>query len=630
MKKINFILISGLILLGFLFSCQREDITENVGSKKLSPMATTTPNNAINVPNNEYYVVDSLGKKEQFFSEYASAELEKDRLQLMQKPSDFLPTGLYLEANQKLTLNVEQISGYSQPKLLIGTYGRNGAGTTPQEVNLVLGENKITADDKGGLLWIRYGSNNTSPSTGKVKITFENGYKTAPLFIKNKTDLGAFASQISKASEGVKDALLIGQKAYVVLQKEQKDLGTQNNNSILEKIDTYAKIQEDLTGLDNSSSIHAPTKTPQLYTICIPAHAGGWAWDYVTATSYDVTDNYMYYVRHEFGHKRQQSWVVQQETIGQFFTIVTGVINNMPVDGFTEGFLGNWDNVWQSVNDYFKKPDKERDYTKAEEINLPNLLGKGYLASVMYIQLKLAFGNDFYQKLFKATRENKPVFSNDDAKYKYFMLQACKITGTDLSDFFKKWGFNFPDAYITIAAMKLPKPSIDPSTLTTDPNRNLEKMVNSNSVDIESGATYQLISAVNNTSVLDVAGASILNGTQTVLWRNNSTDNQKWIITSVGNGYYKLSPKHAPSMALDLTGGVNSNLTPIQIYKVNGTDAQKWKFTSVGNGYVTISPAIATSSNILVSGGSSQNGSSLFIYTSLGGVNAEKWKLVKL
>lgn len=147
--------------------------------------------------------------------------------------------------------------------------------------------------------------------------------------------------------------------------------------------------------------------------------------------------------------------------------------------------------------------------------------------------------------------------------------------------------------------------------------------------DIVSGATYLLVSAVNNTSVLDVEGAGTTNGTKTLLWSNGGGDNQKWIVTSLGNGYYKISPKHAPSMALDVAGGGTVNGTQIQIYTANGTNAQKWKITSAGGGYFTLSPANAVSSNLDVNGGSSSNGTKIQIWTTNTG-NAQKWKLVKL
>lgn len=461
MKKILFsiFLESALCLLS---SCQR-DIMDSYQPQNLS-VDVSNKTVATNVPMNDYYDVNSLGEKNQIFTEHYSAKYEKNRLQSNFLLTDFVPTGFYVEANKTFILNVEQISGSTLPKLLIGTYARTGVGTTPQEVQLVSGLNTITANNKGGLLWVRYG--NDSSQSGKAKLTFESGYQKVPLFIKNKTQSPDFASQISSSSAGVKDALLIGQNVYLVLQKEQKSLGTQNNNSILEKIDAYWKLEEDLIGLDNSSELHRAMKIPQLLTICVPAYAGGFAQSYVVATSYSVKDNYLKVARHEFGHLHQQSWTTQAETMGQFFTISVGVDANIPKDKYAEGY-GKWSNIWLDMSDYFSKSVDERDFSKIQGYKA-RLAGAGWLGSAMLIQLKYAYGNNFYKKLYKITREERPIFKNKNEKYEYFMIKASKISGYDLTDFFKKWGFKFPNAYISIAALGLPKPSVDPSTYTDD------------------------------------------------------------------------------------------------------------------------------------------------------------------
>ncbi|WP_345989961.1 M60 family metallopeptidase [Chryseobacterium sp. Chry.R1] len=457
MKKNIFAFLNGMFLL--LFSSCQSDIMDSKQPENISVKAFNK-RVVSNQPTNDYYDVNSLGEKNQMFSEHYSAKYEKDRLQSDFLLTDFMPTGFYVEANKALTLNVEQISGTTLPKLLIGTYARKGISNKPQEVQLAAGLNTITANDKGGLLWVRYG-NDLSPSS-KVKITFESGYEKVPLFIKNKTESTHFASQILSASAGVDDALLIGQNVYIVLSKRQKDLSTQNNNSILEKIDTYLKLEDDLIGLDNSSDLHRSMKIPQLLTICIPAYAGGFAQSYVAATSYGIKDDFVKIARHEFGHLHQQSWTTQPETIAQFFTISVGVDANIPKNKYAEGY-GTWSNVWLDMDDYFNKSIDERDYSKIQNYNA-RLSGAGWLGAAMLIQLKYAYGNDFYSKLFKITREERPIFKNSSDKYEYFMTKSCKISGYDLTDFFKKWGFKFPNAYSAIAALQLPKPPVDPST----------------------------------------------------------------------------------------------------------------------------------------------------------------------
>lgn len=147
--------------------------------------------------------------------------------------------------------------------------------------------------------------------------------------------------------------------------------------------------------------------------------------------------------------------------------------------------------------------------------------------------------------------------------------------------------------------------------------------------DIESGSTYQLISATNGSSVLDVYFSGTTDGTKVHLWSPNNSNAQKWKITSVGNGFYKLQPLVAPTKCLDVSNAGTANGTQVQIYSDNGTNAQKWKITNVGNGYYTLSPAHKLTSNLDVNQGASTDGTKIQIYNANTG-NAQKWRLVKL
>ncbi|MCZ4245457.1 EndoS/ChiA family endoglycosidase [Pedobacter punctiformis] len=146
---------------------------------------------------------------------------------------------------------------------------------------------------------------------------------------------------------------------------------------------------------------------------------------------------------------------------------------------------------------------------------------------------------------------------------------------------------------------------------------------------IVSGSTYQLISALNNSSVLDVTASGTTDGTLAELWSANNpkTNNQKWKVVSVGSGYYKLQPLNAPTKALDVSASGTADGTQIQIYTDNATNAQKWKITSTGDGYYTLSPANAPSKNLDVNNSSTANGTKIQIWTP-NGTNAQKWKFV--
>lgn len=85
----------------------------------------------------------------------------------------------------------------------------------------------------------------------------------------------------------------------------------------------------------------------------------------------------------------------------------------------------------------------------------------------MFHLLWLACGDSFYRQLHKETRIELPTVSTDLEKMRYFMLKVCTISGKDLTNFFKKWGFLVNESvYTEIANLGLPQLSVDASTLS--------------------------------------------------------------------------------------------------------------------------------------------------------------------
>lgn len=143
------------------------------------------------------------------------------------------------------------------------------------------------------------------------------------------------------------------------------------------------------------------------------------------------------------------------------------------------------------------------------------------------------------------------------------------------------------------------------------------------------GGTYKLVSAINDTSVLDVQGAGTSNGTPVQLYHSNSTAAQQWVITSAGNGYYNLRPANAPGKALDVAAAGSANGTRVQIWDSNGTSAQKWKITPANGRYYNLSPACAPGSNLDVNGASSADGTKVQVWSS-NITPAQKWRFVQI
>lgn len=142
---------------------------------------------------------------------------------------------------------------------------------------------------------------------------------------------------------------------------------------------------------------------------------------------------------------------------------------------------------------------------------------------------------------------------------------------------------------------------------------------------IVSGKTYTIVSAINNSSMLDVANGGTASGTNVQLYASNGTTAEEWTVTSVGNGYYKLQPLNAPTLALAVAG--TANYTQAQIITYSGATSQQWQILNVGGGYYGLAPANASGLRLDVNAGSAANGTKVQIYTANGTV-AQEFKFV--
>lgn len=103
---------------------------------------------------------------------------------------------------------------------------------------------------------------------------------------------------------------------------------------------------------------------------------------------------------------------------------------------------------------------------------------------------------------------------------------------------------------------------------------------------IEDG-TYIISSALNNSYVIDVPGSSKNNGESISLWRNGLTDNQRFNISYIGDGYYTIKAVHS-GKALEVANGSTIIGTKVTQYTENSADAQKWIIKDAGDGYYNI------------------------------------------
>ena len=391
-----------------------------------------------------------------------SGEDEAARLGHEQRASDFTPTALYLPPNQTVTIEVTHTAGSELPTLLIGTYSRYATNENPQEVNLTMGKNTVTANQYGGLLYLRY--TKTTNAVSKAKVEFLSGYKIAPLFVLNKTTNTEWADQLQKNME-TPDVVMIGTREFMVFSR-QKALAWQTNdqNAVLKTADEIWNLEDKISGLDGSAPAHQPNVHKVLMTETDLPDTYMFATYYRTAYFDDVAKNAFTPLNrtdgwgpwHELGHMHQQlAWT--WDAVGE----VTVNVYSLAVHrafGITGSRL-QAENAWNKMDTFFDVPAAARDYNDTLQTDFFSRL-------CMFEQLRMAFGDDFYKNLHKRTRINAPTFDNDADKMKYFMVESCRVSGKNLTTFFRNWGFkDVEDGFTEIQTLGLPQPAVEPSTL---------------------------------------------------------------------------------------------------------------------------------------------------------------------
>ncbi|MNK67553.1 Sialidase precursor [compost metagenome] len=532
---------------------------------------------ATNPPPKSGAVVESATQTNIFnVTEKISASIEKDRLKNGYQLTDFTATGLYMAPNATLDITVEQTAGTRLPKLLIGTYSRYGTwNTQPTVVQLTAGTNTIT-NAAGGLLWIRY-TNATTGST--AKLTFNSGYQYAPYFKLGVSTNSDWINQLQTYT--TPDVVLEGSNCFIVVSRAKAiQYQTEDQAAILNKITQVIALEDDLNGLDNSLPAHAKNVHTYLLTQHEDPAYYFFAYDYRTAyTTSDVnailtlssvgTNGWGMW--HELGHQHQMMWrwgTLGEVTVNLYSLYVqrtlTPSINRLVNDG-----------TWPKVFTYLGKADGTKDYNGST--SYANPLTDVWIRLAMFQQLTLAYGDNFYRTLAKNMRVENPTLANDDAKLRYFMLKACNISGKDLSYFFQKWGLNLSTAaattqiYADMAALGLPAPTTDPSTLQDNvaPLTELSKTgwtINSFSSEETSGE-----GATNGRA------ATLIDGSYSTYWHSRwtstATSYPHQIVIDLG------SSKTAKGLSLVQRSGLSRAIKDFQVL----TSTDNVTFTAVNN-----------------------------------------------
>jgi hypothetical protein len=120
------------------------------------------------------------------------------------------------------------------------------------------------------------------------------------------------------------------------------------------------------------------------------------------------------------------------------------------------------------------------------------------------------------------------------------------------------------------------------------------------------GSYYKLLNR-NSSKALDVNGGSVSNGGNIIQWDYSGGTNQRWAITSTGDGYFSIINQNS-NKALDVDGSSVVAGKGIIQWDYSGNSSQQWRIYNIGFGYYKLINKNSMQS-LDVNGGSLNNGS---------------------
>ncbi|MEU1469308.1 M60 family metallopeptidase [Streptomyces sp. NPDC005761] len=394
-----------------------------------------------------------------------AAEAERLRLAQALRGSEFQPTGLYAPADAPLSLTVQPYDGLV-PTLWIGAWDYYGEVTAPRSYPLTAGANTVS-DPHGGPVYL------TLTGQGeRAGVLFRSGTVPMPVFTLGSTTEAAYQHRLDTltASPWVE---LHGPNTIVTLTREGALLYRgEDHAALLRLVETIIDSHARISGLDGSKPVHRRKAGPYHFTEVskVPTGVGAYATHgyngfpraYLDrATTVEGLRTRGWGLYHELGHLHQQMAykpggltevtvniysLAAQRTLEQPSNLLTVD----PVTGLT---------AFQTSRAKFGTAGLtyEKSFGAYEKL-------------VPLRQLELAFGDDFWPRMHRLVREENPQsdYTEDAKRYRALSTYSSRVAGYDLTDFFvNTWAFPI-DAVgrAELAALDLPQPPVDPSTLS--------------------------------------------------------------------------------------------------------------------------------------------------------------------
>lgn len=394
-----------------------------------------------------------------------AAEAERLRLGQALRGSEFQPTGLYVPAGTPLSLTVQPYDDLL-PTLWIGAWDYYGEITEPRSYPLTAGANTVT-DPHGGPVYL------TMTGRGeRAGVLVRSGAVPMPVFALGRTSQADYQQQLDTLTASPYVELHAPHTIMTLTREGALLYRDEDHAALLGLVETIIDSHARISGLDGSKPVHRRKAGPYHFTEVskVPAGVGAYATHgyngfpraYLDrATTVEGLRTRGWGLYHELGHLHQQMAYkpggLTEVTVNIYSLAAQRTLqqpsNLLTVDA-TTGLT------------YFQSA--QRKFGTAG-LTYEKSFG-AYEKLVPLRQLELAFGDDFWPRLHKLVREENPQsdYTENDKRYRALATYSSRVAGYDLTDFFvNTWAFPIDaTGKAELAALNLPKPSVDPSTLS--------------------------------------------------------------------------------------------------------------------------------------------------------------------
>lgn len=411
-------------------------------------------------------------------AQYVEAEVqarygETDRTYQALSASDLNPSGFYLPPDTALDVVVARATAETH-QIVIGAPDAeiDEDKRTPRVHDLEQGRQTITDPYGGPIYWKVIGE------SGHLRAFLGRQAQPMPFFVHGETSESDFRRQLATRTTPYVE--FVSAHALVTVQREAAmRFRGQPHQQLMDTFEEIIGIEDAVSGWDGSSPLHARLA----HRFHFVTRAAG-----IEGVGAFATHGHMLFPApiqdrlltvnalrlrgwgpyHELGHQHQQTpykpGSLTEVTCNIYSLAVNkefakyGQLPRMHVperNGLT---------LWESATPKIGQSglDFLDDVTTMEKL-------------VLFEQLRLGFGEDYYPRLHKLVREEKPdagSYSDNGYRLGMLALYTSKAADRDLRGFYAKWGLSYDAEFDDrIAALGLPEPERDLTAIRDEEGR---------------------------------------------------------------------------------------------------------------------------------------------------------------